>query len=258
MAKKVFGLASLKIADIASDGGMGTSLTTIGETVSGTAVMAQEDNTTTDFTIEESSSPIESIVSAEGKITFAWSSYNISYQNLKKLFGGTGSYKQANGTILTLGSITAGTGYTNGFYENVVLTGGAGGGTARANITISGGGVTAVEVIDGGAGYAAANNLSVTAASVGGTGSGFQVPVATVASVAADENWAAPDSFPDVERSLEIIDTKGNKLLIPRAKIAAKLGLSFAKDKLGQLDMVATVLQPTKSGEKRLTLSLKN
>jgi hypothetical protein len=255
MAKKVFGLASLKIADIASDGGMGTALTTVGETVSGTCVMAQEDNTTTDFTIEESSSPIESITSAEGKITLAWSSYNVSTYQLKKLFGGTGNYKQVAGTILTLGSITAGTGYTNGFYEKVTLTGGAGSG-AIANITVAGGVVNTVEVIDGGSGYAAANNLSATAASIGGTGSGFQVPVATVASTATSESWSAPDSFPDIEKSIEVIDGKGNKLVIPRAKIASKMGLSFAKDKLGQLDMVATILQPNKVSEKRLTITL--
>lgn len=255
MAKKVFGLASLKIADIAGDGGMGTNLQTVGETVSGTAVTSQGDNTSTEFTIEESSSPIESIVSAEGKITVAWSSYRVDYITMKKLFGGTGNYYQVAGTILTLGSITPGTLYTNGYYENVTMTGGAGTG-ARANITVAGGGVTAVEIISGGSGYAAANNLSAIAADIGGTGSGFQVPVASVASTTLAESWAAPDSFPDVEKSLQLTDSRGNILKVPRAKIAAKIGLSFAKDKLGQIDMVATILQPTKTNEKRFTLIL--
>lgn len=255
MAKKVFGLASLKLADVAGDGGMGTNLKTVGETVSGTAVMSQDDNTTTEFTIEESSSPIESIVSAEGKVRLAWSSYRVDYVTMKKLFGGTGNYYQVAGTILTMGAITPGTVYTNGYYENVALTGGAGTG-ARANITVSGGGVSAVEIINGGSGYAAANNLSALAADIGGTGSGFQQPVVSVASTTLAEKWEAPDSFPDTEQSVQLTDAKGNVLKIPRAKIAAKVGLSFAKDKLGQIDMVATILQPTKANEKRFTLIL--
>ena len=144
MAKKVFGLASLKVADIASDGGMGTNLITLGETVKGTMQFSQEDNTTTEFEIEESDSPVESIISAVGKLTAVWSSHNIKYYILKKLFGGTGNMRQQVGSINVLGAITAGTLYTNGFYEDVPLTGGAGSG-ARANITIGGGGQNLAE-----------------------------------------------------------------------------------------------------------------
>src|SRR5438045_1816605 len=105
MAKKVFGLASVKVSDIASDGGMGTSLITVGETVKGTAKFSQEDNTTTEFDIEESDSPVESVISGVGKLSFAWSSYNIKYYILKKLFGGTGNMRQQVGSINVLGAI---------------------------------------------------------------------------------------------------------------------------------------------------------
>jgi|SRR5436190_16516959 hypothetical protein len=257
MAKKVFGLASLKVADIASDGGMGTNLITLGETVKGTMQFSQEDNTTTEFEIEESDSPVESIISAVGKLTAVWSSHNIKYYILKKLFGGTGNMRQQVGSINVLGAITAGTLYTNGFYEDVPLTGGAGSG-ARANITIGGGGVTNVELTDLGSGYAGANNLSVAAANVGGTGSGFSIAVTSVFAVAAAEKWEAPDSFTELELSMQLTDKKGSVMSIPRAKIAAKLNVSFSKEKLGQLDFSATVLQPTKSGEKRLTIVIAN
>jgi hypothetical protein len=69
-----------------------------------------------------------------------------------------------------------------------------------------------------------------------------------------NEQWDAPDSFPDVEKSLQVTDKSGNVIQFPRVKISTKLGLSFTKDALGQLDFVATVLQPTKSGEKRMTI----
>jgi hypothetical protein len=257
MAKKVFGLASCKIASIASDGGMGTALNTVGETVSGTATMTSEDNTVTDFTIEESDSPVESIVSEAGKITFAWSSYKVDYNTLVKLLGGTGNLPRPVGALNVLGTLTGGSSYTNGYYEDVPLTGGAGSG-ARANITVAGGAVTVVELTNLGSGYAGGTPLSASAANIGGTGSGFSQAVTSVYSSAEQEKWEAPDAFPDVERSIELTDKKGNVVKIPRAKISTKFGLSFAKDKLGQLDMVATVLQPTKSGEKRLTILFAN
>lgn len=88
-------------------------------------------------------------------------------------FGGT------TGVIFTLGAITAGTLYTNGTYTNVPLTGGTGSG-AQATVTVAGGGVTSVVLTNNGSGYTVADALSATAANLGGTGSGFSVPVATI------------------------------------------------------------------------------
>ena len=81
--------------------------------------------------------------------------------------------------IKTLGAITGGTLYTNGSYVNVPLTGGSGM-SATADITVSGGAVTAVTIKSVGAGYAVGNTLSAAAASIGGTGSGFAVPVTAI------------------------------------------------------------------------------
>ncbi len=81
--------------------------------------------------------------------------------------------------VATLGAITGGTLYTAGTYTNVALTGGTGIG-ARANITVTGGAVTAVTIVNGGTGYTVADTLSANSADIGGTGSGFSVPVATL------------------------------------------------------------------------------
>lgn len=81
--------------------------------------------------------------------------------------------------IKTLGTITPGASYTNGSYINVVLTGGTGSG-AKANITVAGGVVTAVTITNAGTGYVVGNNLSVAAATIGGTGSGFSIPVTAI------------------------------------------------------------------------------
>lgn len=77
----------------------------------------------------------------------------------------------------TLGTITnPGSGYTDGFYTNVAAIGNVGDG-ALLNITVSGGIVTAVSLAYGGSGYNVGNVLSAT---IGTSGSGFAVPIATV------------------------------------------------------------------------------
>jgi hypothetical protein len=78
-------------------------------------------------------------------------------------------------SIATLGTITGGSGYTNNSYLALALTGGTGTG-ATANITVSGGSVTVVTLVNRGTGYTASDVLSATIPA----GSGFSVPVATV------------------------------------------------------------------------------
>jgi hypothetical protein len=84
------------------------------------------------------------------------------------------------GPIGTVGTITGGTLYTNGTYQNVPLTGGSGSG-ALATVVVAGGAVTAVTITNGGLGYLKTDTgLSAAAASIGGTGSGFSTPVSTL------------------------------------------------------------------------------
>ena len=87
---------------------------------------------------------------------------------------------RSTGVIVSLGAITGGSGYTNGTYTNVPLTGGTGTGAVAASITVSTGAVSAITLASTGtgSGYAYGDILSASAASIGGTGSGFSVPVA--------------------------------------------------------------------------------
>jgi hypothetical protein len=90
------------------------------------------------------------------------------------------------GLINVLGAITAGSGYTNGSYLNVPLTGGTGNG-ATANITVAGGAVTAVTLVNRGQGYTAADSLSASTAIIG-AGTLFAIPVTSISVVSAPFN----------------------------------------------------------------------
>ena len=83
----------------------------------------------------------------------------------------------AVGGILTATITNGGSAYTNGTYTNQALTGGSGTG-ATANITVSGGIVTAVVINGHGKNYAVGNTLS---ASIAG-GAGFVLTVNTLMS----------------------------------------------------------------------------
>lgn len=83
------------------------------------------------------------------------------------------------GDILTLGAITGGTGYTNGTYTGVALTGGSGAG-AVATIVVAGNVVTTVTITTNGNYYCAGDVLTCANTAIGGTGSGWSVVVATV------------------------------------------------------------------------------
>jgi hypothetical protein len=76
------------------------------------------------------------------------------------------------------------------------LTGGTGTG-AKATIVVADGAVTEVTITTDGKGYAVGDELSASANDVGGTGSGFKVPVTAVstekdeyASLPADHTYA--------------------------------------------------------------------
>jgi hypothetical protein len=88
------------------------------------------------------------------------------------------------GAIATLGTVVGGSGYTNGTYFGVPLTGGSGSG-ATAKVVVSGGAVTSVTLENPGVFYAVSDSLSATTI---GSGTTFSVPVATVSN-AAGTTW---------------------------------------------------------------------
>ena len=95
-------------------------------------------------------------------------------------------------SVATLGAIVGGTLYTDGTYSGVNLTRSSGStfdASPTANITVSGGAVTVVTLVTGGSGFQSTDTvLTAAAASIGGTGSGFTVAVATLTGAVSSNN----------------------------------------------------------------------
>lgn len=121
--------------------------------------------------------------------------YNVLHAGHVIIKSAEGEYKpmplDGDGSIVSLGTIVGGSSYTDGTYKDVPLTGGTGTG-AEATIVVADGAVTKVTITKDGKGYAVADELSALAAKVGGTGSGFKVPVKTVSTV-KDEYASLPE-----------------------------------------------------------------
>ena len=96
------------------------------------------------------------------------------------------------GQIATLGTLIAGSLYTNGVYQNVALTGGSGA-NATADIVISGGVVTSCSLRFGGNFYVVGDILSCS--SLGSTGSGFSITVTSVSN-ASGTSWLGDNYDP--------------------------------------------------------------
>ena len=83
-----------------------------------------------------------------------------------------------SGMVGVTSLLVGGSSGSSGVYSGVALTGGSGSG-ATANITVSGGAVTAVNVVNPGLNYQAGDQLSAASSNIGGV-SGFSVTVASV------------------------------------------------------------------------------
>ena len=124
-----------------------------------------------------------------------WSNITTTIYHLGQYMCFTGTGTVSSGTLdaapLSTGSITAaGSGYTNGTYTGVSLTGGTGSG-AVATIVVSGTSthkVTAVTITSGGAGYVVNDALSVGSGTLGSSGSGFSYKVTAVGSAVSYSN----------------------------------------------------------------------
>ena len=82
------GLQSLEFGDIPADGGMAATMAPWSRTFKESASIAQEDNETHEFEVEEEDDPIESVLVKKGTTTITASLVDYDPEMLQKAFGG--------------------------------------------------------------------------------------------------------------------------------------------------------------------------
>lgn len=86
--KHIMGVSSIKIGDIAADGGPGTSLAALGGTYKDSASFEEDDGTDVEHEIEEADDPVELLPGATKKI-ITWGIINMDPSQIVKVLGGT-------------------------------------------------------------------------------------------------------------------------------------------------------------------------
>lgn len=85
-----------------------------------------------------------------------------------------------DGSIVTLGTLTEGSGYTEGTYTKKSLSGGSGSGAVATIVVDEDGKVASVTITTDGKGYVVGDELTTANTNLGGAGSGFKVVVASI------------------------------------------------------------------------------
>lgn len=80
--------------------------------------------------------------------------------------------------------------------------------------------------------------------------------VGTTGEGSTPDKWEAPDKIPVVEKSVRITPEQGLKFEIPRMKLVSKINATFSKSGILLIEVAGTVLQPTKTGTKKITATL--
>lgn len=80
--------------------------------------------------------------------------------------------------------------------------------------------------------------------------------VGTPGTGSTPDKWEASDKIPVVEKSVRITPEQGLKFEIPRMKLVSKINATFSKSGILLIEVAGTVLQPTKTGTKKITATL--
>ena len=122
-------------------------------------------------------------VNSEDGVNTIFSGHESGLQTLTVDNNGVGSGLvdfEFGGSIVTIGTINGGSGYTNNTYANVTLISSGVGTGAVANVTVSANAVSNVSFVSNGSYFLSGDVLTSSNASIGGTGSGWNVAVTSV------------------------------------------------------------------------------
>lgn len=131
------------------------------------------------------------IMSSQDGLNYVVSGYSNGLQqwitNNTNAVGSGPSPILASGPILAISITNQGSSYTNGTYTSVPITASVGSG-ALATVTVSSNLVFSVVITAAGSGYTIGESVNISAASIGGTGSGFAGYVLSLTNYSPDSN----------------------------------------------------------------------
>ena len=78
----------------------------------------------------------------------------------------------------------------------------------------------------------------------------------TSTGTAPNKVWSAPDAATNIEKSIKIVPSAGATISIVRAKLHAKINYKMARTGIFMVDIVATVLDPTKAATAPMTIGV--
>ena len=89
MAKYVYGIKSIKFGTVEATAAMPASLTQWAQTVEGSLTLSEAEDTTKDFKVEESATPVKTVISETGALTITWRAYDLLPALIAVVKGGT-------------------------------------------------------------------------------------------------------------------------------------------------------------------------
>jgi hypothetical protein len=106
--KYLYGIASVKFGTPTGSASMpvASDMVTWAQTVAGSLTLSEDESTEKEFFVEETTTPVHSIVTQAGALRVRWRAYDMSVKMLEKVKGGTGTETAAPGAQTYAGPVT--------------------------------------------------------------------------------------------------------------------------------------------------------
>ncbi|MCK9592712.1 MAG: hypothetical protein M0Q91_11975 [Methanoregula sp.] len=98
LTKYAYGIAGVKYGTPTGTSSMPGTLTPWAQTVQGSFTLSESESTTKDFFVEETSTPVESIVSEAGALSITWRAYDLTPALIVIMKGGTAGVQGTGST----------------------------------------------------------------------------------------------------------------------------------------------------------------
>jgi len=106
--KYMYGIASVKFGTPTGSASMpiASDMATWAQTVQGSLTLSEDEATEKEFFVEETTTPVHSIVTQAGALRVRWRAYDMSVKMLEKVKGGTGTEAAAPAAQTYAGPVT--------------------------------------------------------------------------------------------------------------------------------------------------------